>query len=278
VGTKIYVPGGFNSVDFGGPLNNMQIYDTATDTWSQGAVLPAARSGVATAAFNNLVYVIAGYNPVGTGHNDVYIYNPATNTYTTGAPMPGVAGNVPGVLLAGEIYVVGGGTAPGASFAYNPTTNSWRTIAVLPTTNGLCQSGNGFVLSGELWIVGCLGLPLAQQVWIYNPGTNSWRAGQRRSPGTRQRAVQRSRLRRWRWQRIRWLDGGRVGRNGRPATTATATTAATASGCQLHGWCDHDSGLGTGCALPVDLCGQRPFGDDQRREHDDQRAEPHVPG
>ena len=177
VGTNIYVPGGFNSVSFGGPLDTMQIYNTTANTWSAGMVLPAARSGVATAAFNGLVYVIGGYNPTGTGHNEVYIYNPGTNSYTTGALMPGTQGNMAGVLFNGEIYVVGGGTAPGASFAYNPTTNVWRTIAALPTTGGTCQSDNGFVLNNELWVVGCLGLAINQQVWIYTPGTNSWRAG-----------------------------------------------------------------------------------------------------
>src|SRR2546430_15647164 len=177
VGNRVYVPGGFNSIQFTGPLNNMQIYDTTTDTWSQGMVLPAARSGVATAAFNGLVYAIAGYNPVGTGHNEVFIYDPVSNSYTNGAPMPVGQGNVPGVLLNGEIYVVGGGTAPGAQFAYNPTSNTWRTIAPLPTTGGTCQAGGGFVQDNELWIVGCLGLPINQQVWIYNPGTNVWRAG-----------------------------------------------------------------------------------------------------
>ena len=177
VGTRIYVPGGFNSIDFGGPINNMQIYDTGADSWSQGMVLPAARSGVATATFNGLVYVIAGYNPVGTGHTDVYIYDPVANSYTTGAPMPAGEGNAAGVLYNGEIYVVGGGTAPGAQYAYNPTTNTWRTIAVLPTSGGTCQSDNGFVQDGELWIVGCLGLAINQQVWIYNSGTDSWRAG-----------------------------------------------------------------------------------------------------
>ena len=177
VGTNIYVPGGFNSVSFGGPLDTMQIYNTTANTWSAGMVLPAARSGVAAAAFNGLVYVIGGYNPVGTGHTEVYIYNPGTNSYTAGAPMPAGQGNAAGVLFNGEIYVVGGGTAPGASFAYNPTTNVWRTIAALPTTGGTCQSDNGFVLNNELWVVGCLGLAINQQVWIYTPGTDSWRAG-----------------------------------------------------------------------------------------------------
>src|SRR4030095_4508837 len=177
IGNRIYVPGGFNSIQFGGPLDLMQIYDIPTNTWSNGMNLPAARSGGPAVGFNGLVYVIGGYNPVGTGHTDVYIYDPVSNSYTTGAPMPVGQGNMPGVLFNGEIYVVGGGTAPGAQFAYNPTTNAWRTIAVLPTTGGTCQSDGGFVLNNELWIVGCLGLPITQQVWIYNPGSNSWRAG-----------------------------------------------------------------------------------------------------
>src|SRR5947199_1210407 len=91
--------------------------------------------------------------------------------------MPVGQGNVADVLFNGEIYVVGGGTAPGAQYAYNPTTNTWRTIAVLPTTGGTCQSDNGFVLNNELWVVGCLGVPINQQVWIYNAGSDSWRAG-----------------------------------------------------------------------------------------------------
>ena len=91
--------------------------------------------------------------------------------------MPAGQGNVAGVLFNGEIYVVGGGTAPGASYAYNPTTNMWRTIPPLPTSGGTCQSDNGFVLDNELWVVGCLGLAINQQVWIYNSGTNISLAG-----------------------------------------------------------------------------------------------------
>jgi N-acetylneuraminic acid mutarotase len=178
VGTNIYVPGGFNSISFGGPLDTMQIYNTATNTWSSGLAMPGTRGGVATATFNGMVYIIAGYTtPFPSPTNTVFIYNPGTNSYTTGAPMPGMQGNQVGILFNGEIYVVGGGTAPGAQFAYNPTTNAWRTIAALPTTGGTCQSDGGFVLNNELWVVGCLGLPINQQVWIYNAGSDSWRAG-----------------------------------------------------------------------------------------------------
>ena len=147
VGTNIYVPGGFNSISFGGPLDTMQIYNTATNTWSSGATMPGTRGGVATATFNGMVYIIAGYTtPFPAPTNTVFIYNPGTNSYTMGAPMPGTQGNVVGVLFNGEIYVVGGGTAPGAQYAYNPTTNTGVPLPSLPTTGGTCQSDSGFVL------------------------------------------------------------------------------------------------------------------------------------
>src|SRR5206468_10415139 len=40
VGTNIYVPGGFNSVSFGGPFDRMQLYNTTTHTSSAGRSLP----------------------------------------------------------------------------------------------------------------------------------------------------------------------------------------------------------------------------------------------
>jgi Kelch motif protein len=57
VGQLIYVPGGFNSVSFGGPLDTMQIYDTLHRTWSSGATMPGTRGGVATETFSGMVYI-----------------------------------------------------------------------------------------------------------------------------------------------------------------------------------------------------------------------------
>src|SRR5262249_19156291 len=53
VGDKIYVPGGF----VGSPINNMQIYDAITNSWSNGLNLPQSRSGAAVVAFNGKVYI-----------------------------------------------------------------------------------------------------------------------------------------------------------------------------------------------------------------------------
>jgi N-acetylneuraminic acid mutarotase len=176
VGTRIYVPGGFNSIQYTGPIDSMQIYTPTTNTWGFGAPLPSARSGPGVAVFNNRIYIIAGFGPGFVRTTTTYEYDPATNTYQTRAPIPSDAGNVPAAVLGNEIFVVGG-ASPGVAYAYNPSTNAWRSIAPLPTSDGQCQAGAAFTLGGELWVVGCLGLPQNQQVWIYNPGSNSWRAG-----------------------------------------------------------------------------------------------------
>jgi len=176
VGTNMYVPGGYNSISFTGPLNSMQIYTTTTNTWGQGATLPGARSGPAVVTFNNKVYIISGYTtPFPTGTNSVIEYDPATNTYATKANMPALNGNVGGALYNGEIYVIGGGVAPAASYAYNPTTDVWRTLAPFPVTT--CQSDAVFALDGKIWVVGCLGATLPNQVYVYDPVANSYSLG-----------------------------------------------------------------------------------------------------
>src|SRR5438094_3344359 len=64
VDNRDYVPRGVSSIQFTVPLNNMQIYDTTTDTWSQGMVLPAARPRVSTAAVDGLGNATRAYTRV----------------------------------------------------------------------------------------------------------------------------------------------------------------------------------------------------------------------
>src|SRR5207253_3287982 len=128
VGNNIYVPGGFNSVSFGGPLNFMQIYNAVTNVWSSGMNMPDFRSGPAVAAFNGKVYIIGGFAPGFVPQSQVWEYDPVANTYATKTSMPSASGNVPGALLGNEIFVVGGSSPNTAAYAYNPTTDTWRTI------------------------------------------------------------------------------------------------------------------------------------------------------
>ncbi|MGA7729814.1 MAG: S-layer homology domain-containing protein [Chloroflexia bacterium] len=175
VGTKMYVPGGYNSIAFTGPLNSMQIYDSVANSWSQGAALPAVRSGAAVVEFNGKVYIIAGFTaPFPTPANTVYEYDPVANTYATKSPMPGAgSGNLSGTVHNGEIYVVGGSVAQ--AYAYNPVTDAWRPLAAFPQAD--CQSDGAFTLDGKIWVVGCLNRPISQQVFVYDPVANTWAPG-----------------------------------------------------------------------------------------------------
>ena len=174
VSSNIYVPGGWNTdPPYYRALYFMQIYNATTNTWSNGANLPAARAGSAVAAFNGRVYIIGGMDYNTLAQNQVWEYDPVANSYTTKTPMPAPALVVPGALLGNEIFVVGG-SAPGVAYAYNPTTDTWRSIAAPSPTD--CESGGAFAFGGELWLFGCRGQP-GTDVKIYNPGSNSWRAG-----------------------------------------------------------------------------------------------------
>src|SRR5437667_11602383 len=170
VGNSIYVPGGYNF----GQINNMQIYDTVANTWSNGAPLPDNRAGSATAAFNGKVYIIGGYDATFTAQNQVWEYDPVANTYTTKTPMPAPSGNVPGALLGNEIFVVGGAAPTPAAYAYNPATDTWRSLTPPSPTD--CQAGGAFPLNGQLWLVGCLGQD-GTVANVYDPVSDTWSLG-----------------------------------------------------------------------------------------------------
>ena len=135
--------------------------------------MPDVRSGPAVAAYNGKVYIIGGFIAGFVPQSQVREYDPVANTYTTKASAPATGGNMAGAEYNGEIFVFGGSVA--VSQAYNPTTDTWRTLAPFPRAD--CQSNSIFVLDGELWVVGCLSQPIAQQVHVYNPVSNTWRIG-----------------------------------------------------------------------------------------------------
>src|SRR5439155_15456730 len=141
---------------------------------SSGAPLPDNRAGSATAAFNGKVYIIAGFDAFFTPQNQVWEYDPVANTYTTKTPMPTGSGNVPGALLGSEIFVVGGAIPNTAAYAYNPTTDTWRSIT--PPSPADCQAGGAFALNGQLWLVGCLDQD-GTVAKVYDPVSDTWSLG-----------------------------------------------------------------------------------------------------
>jgi hypothetical protein len=145
LGSKIYVFGGYDGTNV---LNSTWIYDIASDSWSQGANMPAERFGPAVAFDGAVIWVIGGFSgpPTFAETSTVWQYDPATDSWTTGfAAMPGGLGRIHGAFVPAPIAGGGGGTvhvfAGGTSQfpfdgqnhrVYDTATDSWSSAALMP--------------------------------------------------------------------------------------------------------------------------------------------------
>jgi subtilisin family serine protease len=197
IGTKIHVVGG---LDNSGPTNYLQIFDTATGTWTIGAPLPVGLYEPAVAVASGKVHVFGGYTYCcGAGSDQTYIYNPTKNTWATGTPLPTPVAGARAARqgTTANLYVVGG--YAGADYwsayytrdvwAYNVTTGVWTakpdmvqprmSFALVPHTNNRFVAlhgagGYGWFRDGEFfssnaWKIGIDGtdgifVPLAGRV------------------------------------------------------------------------------------------------------------------
>jgi N-acetylneuraminic acid mutarotase len=131
---KIYVSGG-NPVwpRQAVPLSTVDIYDPATDTWSQGTDMPRTRTDHSASVVDGKMYIIGGVDPEVIdlyleGELDldevdelfaiVDVYDPKTDTWTTVAELPQTReGHITNVV-DGKIYVIGGSWGPDWTAVY----------------------------------------------------------------------------------------------------------------------------------------------------------------
>lgn len=150
------------------PSSSNDVYDPATDSWSQMAPIPVPVMGYASAVLDDKIYIISG----GTTDVDflptnlVQIFNPATNQWTNGTQIPtGVcysrACATTGLLAPKRVYVIGGtNTAYDRSAyynvmnlnqAYDPETDKWTTGKPMLTPR--CDFGMA-LLNDEIYAIG----------------------------------------------------------------------------------------------------------------------------
>jgi len=118
VGGKIYVLGGFDSS--GNPLDDVDVYDPDTDTWSTSpADMPTARGGLYGAGVKGgTIYAIGGWDGIypfntapGSVGTIVEAYKVSLDTWTSSSnfnPMPTAKGEAAVVSKGGSIYFMGG--------------------------------------------------------------------------------------------------------------------------------------------------------------------------
>lgn len=169
---KVYVIGGFNaSLEIVGAV---QIFDTATQSWSFGPALPQPIHHANAAVVDGTIYVLGAlqggaFLAIGS----VLAWNPATDAgWTTKASMP--AGLERGAAVAGAIgdviYVAGGlrGQSLASMLSYSTTADAWS--ADLPSLPQPFDHGCGAVVGGSVYVLGGRFMGNTPQVFAYAPG------------------------------------------------------------------------------------------------------------
>ena len=118
-GGRILGAGGRATANMG--ITGTEIYDPATDSWSEGPPLPTGRSGSAGALLDGRFYVFGGEASDGTGRTFIVDvaerFDPARNAWERLPPMPSARHGFGAAVVDGRIYAVSGGPTPAYSFA-----------------------------------------------------------------------------------------------------------------------------------------------------------------
>ncbi len=166
IGTKIYVAGGSmgsNGAVAGPTVRDFAAYDTVADAWEMLDAIPAPeRNHGPGAAVDGIFYLLGGRTngPADGLQSRVDTYDPVTRQWTQKMSMPRARGGTAAGVVNGLIIVVGGegnnrtananGVFPQTD-AYDPRTNTWRTLADMRTP----RHGMGAaVVDGKLYVPG----------------------------------------------------------------------------------------------------------------------------
>src|SRR5436190_1386716 len=110
-----------------------EVYDPASNKWSELAPLPKARDHLSVIAVDGRIHAIGGrFNATvdNTGMHDVY--DPATNSWKSAAPLPTPRSSTAMTVYKGLILVAGGECNNGKTFVetegYDPKTDRWQTL------------------------------------------------------------------------------------------------------------------------------------------------------
>jgi N-acetylneuraminic acid mutarotase len=179
IGNRIYFSGGS---DRQGYSNKLWAYDYTRDRLIRKADMPIFNSWGVSGVIDGKLYVLPGicstdrFPEPGHCSNTIsrrfFRYDPTTDRWVTRPWAPhyhtaGAAG-----VIDGKFYVAGGAGVSDLD-VYDPVTNTWKTLAPIPT-GGMTMGGA--VLGGKLIVLtgryGDTGL----RTYEYTPRTNVWKA------------------------------------------------------------------------------------------------------
>lgn len=169
-GGKIYAIGGNVSNAI---YANNQIYDIATNTWTQGTPIPLQRNMAACLVKNDKIYVICGASGPNLHSNINSVYDISTDSWTTLAPAPygGQMGTY--VVVDNTLHIIGLYTGTGSTnnihMIYNIEYDSWSIGTPLPSSRIYSV---GCLFRKEIWVIAGIN---SDKVTVYNPVSGEWR-------------------------------------------------------------------------------------------------------
>jgi N-acetylneuraminic acid mutarotase len=163
--------------------SSVEIYDPATDEWSDGPDLPAGRNHIQPVTVGRKIYVIGGLADFpGPSLDDVYIFDADAPQlgWTQGAPMPtsrgaqGCAAWDAKIYCAGGLSSTAGNTAIAVMEVYDTAADSWDTLAPMPRVR---DHFRGEVIDGRFYAASGRNLAIAATYEfndVYDIATDTW--------------------------------------------------------------------------------------------------------
>ena len=145
-------------------LNTNEVYDPATNKWETRMAMPTARNHAAAGVIGGKIYVIGGrlasaFASAGSNSDVVEVFDPAENTWgAAGLRMTTARSAMAFATFANRILIAGGEIVDRHMFAairaveaYDPATNQWTELPILPAAR---QGVSAAVVGNRLYVIG----------------------------------------------------------------------------------------------------------------------------
>ncbi|HYQ40947.1 MAG TPA: kelch repeat-containing protein [Polyangiaceae bacterium] len=174
---EIYVIGGYNP----NVTDSVQAYDPRKDEWRDVKSFPVKMNHGNAAAIDDKIYV-AGYyinGGMSTATTDAYAYDPKGDAWSKIASLPSGTQRAASCVAvdAGLMYVIGGadgGKSVANAARYDPSSNRWEELPVLPERREHCSAG---IIKGVLYVAGgrADGITgIEPKTWAFDLSTKTW--------------------------------------------------------------------------------------------------------
>ena len=193
---KIYAIGGSKTKKYQVPrgfgheseeLPTVEMYDPATDTWTQKADMPTPRK-TKTCVVDGKIYAIGGWSTANEQSQleTVEVYDPATDTWAKSQSMNRARCSAAISVVNGEIYAIGGiGWPPNRDKSgrylsnvevFNPKTNQWQERTEMSVPKAAHSTS---VIDGKIYVMGGYfqeerKLNRLSTIEVYDPATDRW--------------------------------------------------------------------------------------------------------